>query len=72
MLKRLEDGVGQLLDRYDLLQAEVRGLKEALGSKEREIRDLKERIKKLDSEKGLVREKVDSLLTRLDGLVQGA
>ena len=43
---------------------------DSLDMKEREVAEFKERIRKLEAEKTLVKEKVDTLLARLDGLIQ--
>ena len=54
------------------LKDENRALKEAVVEKQAEIRELSSRLKRLDKEKTTVREKVDTLLDRLDALIQGA
>ncbi|MFQ5441606.1 MAG: hypothetical protein ACE5EB_02650 [Thermodesulfobacteriota bacterium] len=72
MLKRLEDGINRMIERHDLLEAENKGLQDALGLKELEIRELKKKLQRLDGEKGLARDKVESLLRRLNGLITGA
>ncbi|MBI2413081.1 MAG: cell division protein ZapB [Deltaproteobacteria bacterium] len=69
---RLEAGISRLLESNELLQAENRSLRDSLELKERGTDELKEKIRKLEAEKALVKEKVDTLLTRLDGLIQNA
>ena len=68
----LEEGLTKLLDGYEQLKTENQGLKTAIGTKEFEIRELQEKMKELDKERNMVREKVDKLLGRLDSIVQGA
>lgn len=70
--ERLETGVEQLLKHCEELRAENARLKGAIEAKGAEMEDLKERCKRLDREKVQVKERVDSLLTRLDGLIQSA
>lgn len=69
---KLEERINLLLDEYERLQAENRLLKQALESKNLEIEDVKDKLKRLDREKGIVREKVDGILSRLESLIQGA
>ncbi len=69
---RLEDGITRLLADLETLRAENRGLKEVLKAKEAELEALGEKVVRLDREKGLVKEKVDGLLERLEGLIQSA
>lgn len=66
---KLEEAVKTLLDRNDRLLKENGLLAAALDEREREARTLKEKISALCREKGAVKEKVDVLLGRLDGLV---
>lgn len=68
----LESGLERLLGGLDTLKAENHELADALGLKDLEIKGLKQKLKKLSVEKGTVRKKVDLLLTRLEGLIQGA
>jgi len=72
MLKRLEDGINRMIDRIDLLEAENKGLRDAVGVKELEIRELKKKLQRLDGEKVMARDKVETLLRRLNGLLTGA
>ena len=66
---KLEDAVKSLLNRYDGLCKENGVLTVAVREKEREIEALKGKISALAKEKGEVKDKVDVLLGRLDGLV---
>ncbi len=68
----LEGGLERLLAGLDTLKAEKHELADAVGLKDLEIQGLKQKIKKMSVEKGAVRKKVDLLLTRLEGLIQGA
>jgi len=70
--ERLEEGLTRLLADFETLKAENRGLHEVLKAKEAEVEALNAKISRLDSEKGLVKEKVDGLLERLEGLIQSA
>jgi predicted nuclease with TOPRIM domain len=69
---KIEEGLGKLLDGYEHLKTENVLLKSALLSKDAEITELKEKVKTLEREKALVKEKVDMLINRLDSLMQGA
>lgn len=70
--ERLETGVEQLLKHCDELRAENARLKGVLEAKGVEVEGLKEKLKRLDKEKVEVKEKVETLLSRLDGLIQSA
>lgn len=69
---RLEEGLARLLADYETVKAENRGLKEVLRAKEADVEALNDKVARLDKEKGLVKEKVDNLLERLEGLIQRA
>lgn len=66
---KLEERLGRLLSGFESLKAENKELREAVGAGEREIEELKERLKKLDTEKAAVKNRVDVLLEKIDGLV---
>ena len=68
----LEESLKRLLASVESLKAENSEIKDALGLKDLEIKGLKDRLRKLDREKGVVKERVDQLLKKLDVLVQGA
>ncbi len=72
MLKRLDEGINRMIDKLDLLEAENKGLRDAVGLKEMEIRELKKKFERLDGEKVMARDKVETLLRRLNGLLSGA
>ncbi|MFQ5736298.1 MAG: cell division protein ZapB [Thermodesulfobacteriota bacterium] len=69
---RLEEGLGRLLFSFENLQSENLELRDALEAKELETRALKEKMARLEEEKLRVRKKVDTLLSKLDGLTQSA
>lgn len=69
---RLEEGLGRLLFSFETLQTEIFELRDALGAKGLEVEALKEKVARLEEEKLHVRKKVDTLLSRLDGLIQSA
>jgi len=67
--QRLEERILRLLEVNAGMAAENEAMRVALADKVREIEELKEQIERLDKEKGVVKEKVDTLLARLDSLV---
>jgi len=69
---RLEEGLGHLLMSFESLQTENLELKDSLEAKELETLALKENIARLEDEKLRVKKKVDTLLAKLDGLIQSA
>jgi len=70
--ERIEEGINRLLEGYEGLKAENIELKDSIGAKDSEIEELREKLKRLDKEKALVKEKVETLLQKLDSLIQGA
>ncbi|MBI1910882.1 MAG: cell division protein ZapB [Deltaproteobacteria bacterium] len=68
--ERLEEGLSRLLTSYEGLKSENRDLKQSLDAKDQVIAELQEKVKKLDSERAKVKDKVDSLLGKLDSLIQ--
>ncbi len=71
MLKRLEEGIKELVSRYENASAENRKLREGLDIRELEIKGLKKKLEKLNSERALVRDRVDALISHVEGLVSG-
>jgi len=69
---RLEEGLGRLLMTFESLRTENLELKDSLEAKELETLVLKENIARLEDEKLRVKKKVDTLLAKLDGLIQSA
>jgi len=70
--EKLEKAVARLLVSYETLKAENQGLKAALKVKDAEIEELREKLGKMDRQKGIIRDKVDLLLGKLETLTQGA
>lgn len=68
----LEKKVNSLLGDYGTLKDENREFKERLKLKESEVGELKERVTKLEKEKGINREKIEGLISRIDGLIRTA
>lgn len=67
---KLEEGLGRLLLTFESLQSENLVLKDSLEAKDLEALALKESIARLEDEKFRVKKKVDTLLAKLDGLIQ--
>lgn len=67
---KLEDRISSLLKGCEELESKNNTLKEEIKLKEQKVRELKQRLERFEKEKGLVREKVEGLITRLDGLIQ--
>lgn len=66
---RLEERILKLLEVNSRISLENKAMKEALAARDREAAGLMEKTKALDREKKAVKEKVDTLLKRLDSLV---
>lgn len=69
----LEERITRLLSSYSALQDEKKRLEEELRQRNagtKELNDLREKVKRLEKEKGVVKEKVSGLIQRLDGLIQ--
>jgi len=69
---KLEEGLGRLLMTFESLQSENLALKDTIETKDLEAMALKENIARLEDEKLRVKKKVDTLLAKLDGLIQSA
>jgi predicted nuclease with TOPRIM domain len=65
----LEEKVKWLLDDHSSLESENRKLVSLLKVKNSEVEWLKERLRTLDKEKGVIKAKVDGLLDSLEGIV---
>ncbi len=65
----LEEKVKGLLDDHSSLESENRKLVSLLKVKKSEVEWLKERLRTLDKEKGVIKAKVDGLLDSLEGIV---
>jgi uncharacterized protein (TIGR02449 family) len=68
--EELEERVNQLLKGWEDLEVENRALRASLEGKEMELRELIGKVKQFDREKVQVRDRVDTLLTRLDTLIE--
>ena len=65
----LEEKVKGLLDDHSSLESENSKLVSLLKVKKSEVEWLKERLRTLDKEKGVIKVKVDNLLDSLEGIV---
>jgi predicted nuclease with TOPRIM domain len=65
----LEEKVKWLLDDHSSIESENRKLVSLLKVKNSEVEWLKERLRTLDKEKGVIKAKVDGLLDSLEGIV---
>lgn len=72
VFEQLEKKIGKLIEQHAVLKEENKKLTEALNSKGKEIEVLHLKLEKSGKEKGLVREKVETLLQRVEGLIQTA
>ncbi len=71
-MDRLEAGITRLLDEHAGLTAENSDLKEALEARDRRIEELNARLDSVQMERSQVRERVETLMGRLDGLMHNA
>lgn len=69
---RLEAGITRLLDEHNELKSENSELKEAIKARDERISELSERLEGIERERGEVRDRVDTLIGRLDGLLHNA
>ncbi len=69
---RLEEGLGRLLLGFETMQTDNLELRDAVEAKDIEVQALRKKVAKLEEERDLIKKKVDTLLTKLDGLIQGA
>ncbi len=72
MLAELEKSIKMLVDKYEATSAELTELKSGLEMRDLEIKSLKKKLEKLSDERILVRDKVDALISQVEGLVSGA
>lgn len=66
---RLEERILRLLEANSSISADNKTMRDLLAARDREVARLMEKIEKLGKEKEAVKEKVDTLLERLDSLV---
>lgn len=65
----LEEKIAQLVDAYSTLRNERTVLGEQLAQKDLEIQKLKEKVSQLSREREVARQKVESLLSRVERLI---
>ncbi|MDH4101619.1 MAG: cell division protein ZapB [Nitrospirota bacterium] len=68
-LGKLEERVLRLLKKLEAASKEVDEYRALNEEKDRQIQDLKDKVLRLQKQKGVVKDKVDGLLGRIDGLV---
>lgn len=68
----LEQRLGRLIEDYTALKSENKKLLTELEEKNKELSKLMEDRRRMDTEKGLVRERIDSILEKIEGLLQDA
>jgi len=71
MLERLEKSIKELVGKYETSRVENSELTEGLNLRELEIKSLKQKLEKLESERDLVRLRIDELISHVEGLVSG-
>lgn len=72
VFEQLEKKVEKLIVQHAELKEENKKLADTLSLKDREIEGLNSKLEKLSKEKGLVKGKVETLLERVEGLIQTA
>lgn len=72
VFEQLEKKVEKLIVQHTELKEENKKLAEALSLKDSEVEGLNSKLEKLSKEKGLVKGKVETLLERVEGLIQTA
>jgi hypothetical protein len=68
----LEERLEELLRFSETVEKENNLIKEQFALKDLEIKELRERLDKIEKEKVKAREKVEGLIERLDGLTRSA
>jgi len=71
MLERLEKGIKELVSKYENASIENSELRDGLNMRELEIKSLKKKLEKLNTERVIVREKIDTIINHVEGLVSG-
>lgn len=69
---KLEKKIERLFELCDALRSDKDELREMLRRRDIEISELRGAAEVFEKEKGAVRERVDGLIERLDGLIQSA
>ncbi len=68
--EELENRINELLKSSEAFEAENLSLKGELGEKDKKIAELEVNLAGVEKEKGKVKGRVNTLLTRLDGLIE--
>jgi len=71
VLEELEKSIKMLVNKYEVASAKNTELKTELEVKDLEIKSLKKKLDQLSGERTLVRDKVDALISQVEGLVAG-
>jgi len=71
MLERLEKGIKELVSKYENASIENSELRDGLNMRELEIKGLKKKLEKLNTERVIVRDKIDTIINHVEGLVAG-
>ncbi len=71
MLERLEKSIKELVNRYETVDSLNHELREGLKMRDLEIKGLKKKLEKLNIERDQIRERVDALISHVEGLVSG-
>ncbi|MBN2467290.1 MAG: cell division protein ZapB [Deltaproteobacteria bacterium] len=64
----LEEKVGQLAERYSELKNQYDGFGSTIAEKDRELSALKEKIRILEEEKGLIKARLDKIIANLESV----
>ncbi|MBI5328312.1 MAG: cell division protein ZapB [Deltaproteobacteria bacterium] len=72
VFEELQAKVEQLIEQCIELREQNKKLTETLDLKDKEVEALHVKLEKFGKEKGLIREKVETILERLEGLIQTA
>jgi len=72
VFEQLEKKIEKLIEQHTGLKEENKKLAETLNLKNKEIEALHLKLEKSGKEKGLIRGKVETLLQRVEGLIQTA
>lgn len=68
VFEQLEKRIEKLIGQHAELKKENKKLAEALNSKDKELEALRSKLEKFGKEKGLIMEKVETILQRVEGV----
>ena len=68
--EKLEKGVNELVERHSLLKNEKDSLARSLRKESSENQMAQERLERLYRERYKIRSKIDSLISKLDGMIK--